>query len=238
MYLTPQSLPEALQLRAQHPQAVVLAGATRVYALPAAQRPADLLDLQHMGCNGLQWLGDELHIGAMVPLHILAASLTEHRGFTALRQGVLAISPRQIRQQATIGGNVAGSGSLLAPLALLGARVQVASLRGVREVDVLQCDLAADELLTGVVVKGAAFPTSYRQFRRTPLGPALVAVAVGRDQGQLRLAIQGVQAKVVLLTVAGNADLAQELAQRSLPIGDSRASAEFRLAVLHALLRR
>jgi len=238
MYLQPQSLAEALQLRAQHPHAVVLAGATRVLARPAALRPAQLLDLQQAGLDRVEYFGEQLHIGAMTPLHILATFLTEQHGFSALRQAILAISPRQIRQQATLGGNIASAGSLLAPLALLDARLQVASLRGTREVALLPCELAPDEILTGVVVKGAAFPTNYQQFRRTPLGPALVAVAVARRDGQFDLAIQGVQEKVVQLTVAGDGDLTQQLLQSLKAISDSRASGKFRLAVLVELALR
>ncbi|HSK56814.1 MAG TPA: FAD binding domain-containing protein [Jiangellales bacterium] len=160
-FLRPHSWAEALELRAEHPDALPLAGGTDVMVEINfdRRRPSALLDL-----TGVAELGEWHRAGGAVRL---GAGVTWTRVITELAgplPGLAAASRTvgspQVRNRGTVGGNVGSAspaGDAHPVLLALGASVEVASVRGVRSVPV-------DDFFTGV--------------KRSALGPDELIAAV------------------------------------------------------------
>lgn len=144
-YFRPQSPVEACQiLLEQGPGALALAGGTDllVKIRRGALRPTAVVDLT--GLEELKFVRQEkgwLRIGALTPLREVAASelLREKAGLLARAAGL--VGSRQIRNLATIGGNLcnaAPSADTAAPLLALEARARLLGPAGEREVPVAE----------------------------------------------------------------------------------------------------
>lgn len=158
--LTPTTLAEALEARAAHPEAVSIAGGTDLMVAVnfGRLRPESLLDLSGVAeLAAWERRGGVLRIGAGATFARIASDLRE---FAPLVQAARTVGSPQIRNRATIGGNLATAspaGDALPVLAAYGGDVLLASVRGERR---LRWDefllgpkrtaLAADELIVGV----------------------------------------------------------------------------------------
>jgi CO/xanthine dehydrogenase FAD-binding subunit len=168
--LVPQTLEEALEAREARPDAVAVAGGTDVMvAVNAGVRPPALLDLTRLE-ELRRWHQADGHVfvGAGVTF---ARIVRELSGFPPLVEAARTIGSPQIRNRATLGGNV-GTGSPagdgVAVLAAYGADVLVASRRGERRVpwDTFlvgpkRTSLAADELILGVEWRAVDGPGTF-----------------------------------------------------------------------------
>ena len=135
-FFAPHTLAQLTGLRAEHPQATILAGATDV-GLWVNKELRDLPAIIHIGhVAGLKSIREHagvLHIGA-------GASLTDaYRALAARYPEVAEMGERfasvPIRNAGTLGGNVANGspiGDSMPGLIALGARVVLASRRGAR----------------------------------------------------------------------------------------------------------
>ena len=143
-YLLPQSLSDALQALTVNPGTVrLIAGGTDLLLdlQQGRQEPVDtLIDVSRipeLTCLDLR--AGELFIGAGVPLdEIIASPLIRQHAF-AIYQACDLIGGPQVRNTATLGGNVAhalpaGDGSIA--LLALGASVEIATLQGTQVVPV------------------------------------------------------------------------------------------------------
>ena len=100
---------EALRLLAQHPDARFLAGGTNLVDLMREQieQPAALVDITGLPINQIQERPDGgLHIGAVVSNTALAQHLGVRERFPMLAQAILFGASGQIRNMATVGGNL------------------------------------------------------------------------------------------------------------------------------------
>src|SRR3954465_8328079 len=132
--LRPDSLAEALEMKAAHPGARPIAGGTdlMVELNFDRARPEEIIDLarvpelrEHGRCNGV------LRIGAGVSYTRLIAELGDQLPGLAIASRTVG-SP-QIRNRAAVGGNLAQSppaGDALPPLYAAGAEVELASAGG------------------------------------------------------------------------------------------------------------
>src|SRR6201997_5865151 len=171
-FLQPETWPEALQMKAAHPQAVPIQGGTDVMVELNFDRyrPEYLLDLTRIG-ELAQWAPDNGHIW-------LGAGVTYTRVITELggRLPGLAMASRtvgspQIRNRGTVGGNLGAAspaGDSHPALLAAGAVVEVASVRGTRQIPVSEFftgakrnALARDELITAILITP---PTGPQQF--------------------------------------------------------------------------
>jgi CO/xanthine dehydrogenase FAD-binding subunit len=139
-FLQPETWEEALAAKAEHPEALPLWGGTDVMVEMnfARARPGAVLDLTRVQ-ELTNWDGENgsLRVGAGV---------TYTRAINELGDALpgLAIASRtvgspQIRNRGTIGGNLGSSspaGDALPPLYASRARVEVASTRGTREIEI------------------------------------------------------------------------------------------------------
>ncbi len=210
-YLTPQSLSEALDALTAHGAAArVVAGATDlILELERGVRRgvSVLIDLSRLPGLAEIVLGQDgkIHIGPLVTHNAVAASpLIQARGLP-LAQASWEVGAPQIRNRATVAGNLitaSPANDTITPLMALEAEVTLTSQRGARVValrdfytGVRRTVLAADEILTDI-----AFPA---------LDPAVargmfVKLALRRAQ-----AISLVNVAVVVTTEPGNADWAE-----------------------------
>ncbi|MGW2590636.1 FAD binding domain-containing protein [Streptomyces sp. NPDC001515] len=98
----------AVALLAAEPEARLLGGGTNLVDLMKAgvERPALLVDVQELPLGEIAFTEDGLRIGATVTNSDLAAHPEVRRHFPALAQAVLAGASGQLRNMATVGGNL------------------------------------------------------------------------------------------------------------------------------------
>ena len=107
-YHRPTDIDGALALLAR-PDARALAGGTNLVDLMklGVARPAALVDVTHLGLDGIETLPDGgLRIGAGVRNSDLAADPLVRERFPVLAMALLAGASGQLRNQATVGGNL------------------------------------------------------------------------------------------------------------------------------------
>ena len=165
-FLQPASWDEALEAKAEHPEALPLWGGTDVMVDVnfGRARPETVLDLTQVG-ELTRWDRDNgsLRVGAGVTYTRAIAELSDVLPGLAIASRTVG-SP-QIRNRGTIGGNLGSSspaGDALPPLYAAGAEVEVASTRGTRRIPVdefitgpKQNVLEADELIAAFHVRAA-----------------------------------------------------------------------------------
>lgn len=176
-----------------------------------------------------------------------------------LVQAASTVGSRQIRNVATIGGNVATAspaGDSLLPLLTYDAEVELASTRGNRTVPLSQFFTGpkrtirlADELLTAIIIKDF---TGSQHFAKVGTRNAMVisicsiCARLDRERGVARVAAGSVaptpllirSAEQALLQPAGSVDFSRLVAEASTPISDHRATAEYRRHALGVLAER
>lgn len=250
--LTPRSLAEALQLKAEHPEAWPIQGGTDVMVGLNFDRlrPGALLNLNEVPElrgwsreDGALRLGSGLtYAEAMAPE--LAALLP------ALAEASRTVGSPQIRNRGTIGGNLGTSspaGDALPPLLVEGAEVECASVRGSRRValgqfitGVKRNALAADELITAVWVTPSGAPQTFMKVGpRNAMVIAVVSLAVSAGD-ELRASFGSASPRPVLVTAPrGQAAAFPDLvAEAAAPIDDVRGTAAYRRHALRVLTRR
>jgi CO/xanthine dehydrogenase FAD-binding subunit len=263
-YLSPRSLDDALATLAAGGVTVV-AGGTDVYpALVGRDLPADVLDISAVSeLQGIASTPDGLRIGAGVTWADIAAAALPP-GLLALQQAARQVGAVQVQKAGTVAGNLctaSPAGDGIPALLALDARIELASMRGIREMPLdhfvtgyRATAKAADELVTAIVVPREA---TERISSFVKLGTraylvislAMVAASVGRDdRGRVtsaRVAVGACSpvarrlASVEAAVLSGGpvrvatADL-HELS----PIDDIRCSAAYRLDVVPELVRR
>jgi len=141
-YLMPTTLDEAISLFTSHgEQAQYVAGGTDVMVKIKEGKisPQYLISLRHLqeGLDHIEYKSGELKIGALATHRMLELSPVIRRDFPILIDAVENIGSVQIRNVATIGGNIANavpSADGAIPLITLGARVRIKGPRGERSI--------------------------------------------------------------------------------------------------------
>ena len=136
--LTPTGLPEALEMRAEHPGAVPIAGGTdlMVELNFDRRRPDRMMDVTRIPELGaLELDNGHIRLGAGVPY----TRIVDELGVAApgLAMASRTVGSPQIRNRGTVGGNLgtaSPAGDALPPLVAAGATVELASAAGTRTV--------------------------------------------------------------------------------------------------------
>lgn len=138
-YLMPTTIDEAISLFASHGDtAKYIAGGTDVMVKIKEKKidPRYLVSLRHVqGLDGIVYQEGELRIGAMVTHRMLELSPEIKRHFPMIMDAVTHIGSVQVRNVATIGGNIVNavpSADGAIPLITLGALVRVRGPKGER----------------------------------------------------------------------------------------------------------
>ena len=266
---SPTSIDEALALKAELPHATWIAGATDLgVSLSHGHGTAP----QFIALDRIEALkrievgAHEVRIGAGASLSAIESRL--HGTFPALDQMLSWFAGRQIRNRATLGGNLGTAspiGDLLPVLIALDATVHCAGPEGARAIAIdafflayRKNALAPGELVTAVSlplpapVPSAAYKVAKRQTDDISIVAAAYALALD-DAGvvrRARLAYGGVaalpvRARATEALLLGHrlddalvARAAEALEAEFAPIGDHRASAGYRRALAGALFRK
>jgi len=169
-YHRPASLAQALRLLAAEAEgARCIAGGTEVMLqLRQGRRPAPaaLISLRSLPeLRGIE-IGEAIRIGAGVTVAELIEDERLGTLFPCLKEAARSLGSAQIRNAATVGGNLANASpcaDLAPPLLVLDARVAIASAASVRELPLSdffvapgQTRLEAGEILTGILLKPPA----------------------------------------------------------------------------------
>jgi CO/xanthine dehydrogenase FAD-binding subunit len=253
--LTPRSLDEALELKAERPDAVPIQGGTDVMVELNFDRarPEAMLNLNEVAElrgwsreNGSVRLG-----GGLTYAEAMEGELAEL--LPALAEASRTVGSPQIRNRGTIGGNLgtaSPAGDALPPLLVEGAEVEVAKVGATRSVPLTDFlvgpkrnALAADELILAVRVT----PSKSRQtFMKVGPRNAMViavcslALAVDREREEIRAAYGSAGPVPALVTapLADRAEFPERLADAASPIDDVRGTAAYRRHALKVLTGR
>ena len=193
-YLRPQTLEEALSLLNQYGgKAKLIAGGTDVIVMikQKAIAPDILISLQWIpGLDQMTYNGD-LSIGPMVTHRAIEKSETIRKYFSALADAVDYLGSIQIRNVATIGGNIctaAPSADTATPLLVLGTQVKIKNLKEEKMIPIEEFFKGPGEtvLKTGEMVKELIIPkllpntgsAYYKLQRRLALDLPILGVSV------------------------------------------------------------
>ena len=171
-FLQPRSLPDALAIMAERPDAVPIAGGTDVMVELNfdRRRPEAILDLTRVPELGAWDRSDGgVRVGAGVTYTRAIAELAGD--LPGLAIAARTVGSPQIRNRGTIGGNLGSAspaGDCHPPLLAVGAEVEVASAGGARRVPIdefftgpKQSALEPDELICAVHLPAATGPQQF-----------------------------------------------------------------------------
>ncbi|WP_055481866.1 FAD binding domain-containing protein [Sphaerimonospora mesophila] len=227
-FLRARTWAEALELKAERPEATPIQGGTDVMVEINLDkgRPAALLDLNPVGeLTGWSREGEWIRVGAGVTYARLIDELGEV--LPGLAQASRTVGSPQIRNRGTLAGNLgaaspAGDGH--PPLLASGGIVEAESVRGTRLIPVAEFytgvkrnALAPDELIRAVRVPAAAGPQYFSKIgTRNAMVIAVCSFAIaldGSDRPEARRVGTGIgsAAPTPLRAVAAEAFLAGEL---------------------------
>jgi xanthine dehydrogenase FAD-binding subunit len=200
-------------------------------------------------------------IGASVPLNRLIENRGFHTTYPSLADALLSIGTYQLRNRATLAGNICNASPAAdsAPVLLvLGAVVDVIGVEGARTIPlstffagVKRTTLKSDEIVTGIRLPDRSdVRTGFKKQQRIrghDLAVVNVAIAYSQSEKTVRLAIGSCAPTPVLLDPiavdSNNKDAfvghVIDIVRASIsPISDVRASADYRNAVLPILIER
>jgi carbon-monoxide dehydrogenase medium subunit len=256
-WLAPESLEEALALKAERGEAAtVVAGGTFVGILVSQHllAPEAFLSLQRVpGLDYVRANGD-LRLGALTTHRTVELSPLVRAGWPALQRAFAVVATPRIRNQATVGGVLADADHASDPpsmLLALGARAVARSVRGEREIPIedlivgfYETSLEPDELLVEVRVPGGEHRATYRKFRsRSHEDRPAVGVAACRRNGELRVVVGAVAGRpqwfLDLCDPDGDpAEIGRAYAEAIEAISDVSGSADYRRRVVAVEVRR
>lgn len=256
LYVRPESLGELLSLLEQHGKgARLLAGGTDllVRVKKGQNLPAVLIDLKRVPelHADITETDGALRIGARAVMTDVVEHPRLRMLFPALIEAALVVGSVQIRNRATVAGNLCNASpaaDTAPPLLAYGAQLNLISAGGSRRMplDAFFSGPGRTTLAAGEIVQSIDLPLTggrtggafARLTRRHGVDLAIVNVCcVVRDSGDARFAFGAVGPRPFVVDTHENARL-EEIVKRARPISDLRASDEYRAAMLPILARR
>jgi CO/xanthine dehydrogenase FAD-binding subunit len=253
--VTPRTLAEALQVKAERPDALPIEGGTDVMVELNfdRRRPSTVLNLNAVGeLKGWGRENGALRLGAgLTYVEAMQGELAAE--LPALAEASRTVGSPQIRNRGTIGGNLgtaSPAGDALPPLLVEEAEVEVASVRGSRRLRVedflvgpKRNALEPDELIVAVhVAPSGARQTFMKVGPRNAMVIAVcsLALAADRERGVLRAAYgsAGPVPGVVTAPLDERDAFAEQVAAAASPIDDVRGTARYRRHALRVLTAR
>lgn len=272
-YYTVTTVSEALHLLAEHQQrARIIAGGTDIILeLERGLRPdvEVLIDIARVpGLDQISLQGDSIVLGPLVlHNHVVGSELAVQRALP-LAQACWEVGAPQIRNRATVAGNLitaSPANDTITPLRALGAQVTLSSLEGERTIPlsafytgVRRTVMRPDELLTAISFPALA-PNERGIFlklglRRAQAIAVVNAAVILRFDGDLvtsaTITLGSVAPTIINATVAEQslvgraltpetiAEAARIAAAMPTPIDDVRSTAEYRTEMVRVLVSR
>ena len=271
-FITPKTLDELLTFLDEHKgETSIVAGGTDLYLLIKREivRPRYLVDITRV--SDLHYIKEEdehLRIGANMTLTEIEKNDIVNRYFPVLVEAIKTMAARQIRNVATLAGNLANASPAAdsaPPLIVLGARVILQSKNNTREVPVedlfvfvKKTIIESNEVITEVKIPKPPgnFAASFEKLgKRNALVLAIVSAAAsivreGDIIKDARISLGSVaptplrvkKAEDILKGKTPTMELIEKAAEIVMnevkPITDVRASAEYRIDMARVLSRR
>jgi carbon-monoxide dehydrogenase medium subunit len=272
-YYSVSNIGEALELLAEHRErARIIAGGTDIILeLERGQRPGVdvLIDITRlMVLDEIALRGDEIVLGPLVMHnHVVGSELVVTRGLP-LAQACWEVGAPQIRNRATIAGNLitaSPANDTITPLLALGAQVTLSSLEGERTIPLSafytglrRTVMHPDELLTAISFpalapneRGIFLKLGLRRAQAISVVNAAVVLAFDGDVVTKAAITLGSVAPTIInapvaeqalvgrrLTTDVIAEAARLAAATPSPIDDVRGTAEYRTEMVRVLVSR
>lgn len=268
-FFEPTTLAEASRLFAQEHTQLLAGGTDLVIGMKAyTETPQSVVSLQKIpDLSGITVNEDySITIGAMTKLREVELSEEIHKHHTALAQGASEIGSIQIRNLATIGGNIAHASpaaDTVAGLLVSNAQVTISGSVGERSIPVNelftgpgQTVLKPGEIITQFTLPNPTSGSYYIKHKiREVMDLAFIGVAsaVNLENGTItdaRIGLAAVAPTPIRATEAENLikgksitpeileQAGQAAAAAATPISDLRCSAEHRREMVHVLTMR
>jgi CO/xanthine dehydrogenase FAD-binding subunit len=253
--LTPRTLDEALQMKAETPAAVPIQGGTDVMVELNFHlgRPETLLNLNEVAAlRGWSRENGTVRLGAgLTYTEAMGRPLAEL--LPALAEASRTVGSPQIRNRGTIGGNLgtaSPAGDALPPLLVEAAEIEVAGVRGERRLPLTdflvgpkQNALEPDELIVAVRLVPSGQPQTFMKVgprNAMVIAVCSLAILADRERGELRAAYGSAGPVTALVTAPlDERDAFPEIvAAAASPIDDVRGSAAYRRHALRVLAKR
>ncbi len=268
-YFEPTTLAEASRLFTQEHAQLLAGGTDLVIGMKAyTETPQSVISLQKIpDLAGITTDADNsITIGAMAKVREVELSEDVQKHHTALAEGASEIGSIQIRNLATIGGNIAHASpaaDTVAGLLVADAQVSIASADGERTVPINelftgpgQTVLKPGEIITQFHLPSSASGSHYIKHKiREVMDLAFIGVAsaVNLQNGVIKAAriglaavaptpIRATEAENLLIGKIPTSELLQQAGEAAAaatsPISDLRCSAEHRKEMVDVLTRR
>jgi aerobic carbon-monoxide dehydrogenase medium subunit len=260
-WMAPRTVAEAVRLKAEWPEATVVAGGTFVGILTRQGLLAseDWISLQNVRELRELSTSAELALGAMVTHRRIELDPDIAAGWPGVQQVFAAVASPRVRNAATVGGVLGDADYASDPPAMLvalDAWVEALSVRGLRRIPVAdlilghyQTSLEEDELITRVLVPRGRHHVTYRKLRtRSREDRPCVAVAASFHAGRVSVVVGAVAERPQVFPDlcatwdpgdgASAREVATGYADRIDPIGDNRGSAAYRTRMIAVEVRR
>lgn len=254
----PRTLNDALKMRAEQPEATVMAGGTdvMVYIESGVLKPTAILDL--WGCSGLRWqqsiTGGQFHGAGLTCTDVLRSG----QSHPLLEAAAATVGAVQIQNRATLGGNICNAspaGDTLPVWLALKAEFEVASVRGRRRIPAAtfwqgykKIDLRPDELFLGILIPPLFGHTHFRKVGTRLAQSISKVVFAGRYNPGVDACLafgavgptpmRCLKAETALVAGAPVDDVVQLVREEIAPIDDVRSTAVYRRQVAGNIVRR
>lgn len=268
-YYKPTSLEEAWELRAKIPDSLFISGGTDVLVSIKNDecRPKALISLRSIpGLTGIE-TGDAARIGALTTISDIIQHPELGRRYPVLKEAAQSLGSVQVRNVATIGGNLCNASpcaDMALPLLVLEATARLQSPKEIREVPIseffrgpAETCLSPHEIMTDILLEPPRknMKTCFMKKGRVKMDLAVASVAVllemeGKRCRKARIAAGSVapiplrlhNAESVLEGSAISSRTvanARQLAEDEIvPITDIRSSEEYRRQITGILVKR
>ena len=270
-YLRPATMEDAFKLLSKYrDEAAIFAGGTDLLISMRAGliKPKYIIDLKAIPELGrIKYGKGQLTVGGVVTVSALTREEIVQKEFDIFVEAAKVFGSPQIRNKATVGGNIcrsSPSSDMAPPLLVLDAKLTLASKKGERSIPIKEFFLGPERtsLKSGEFLKEIQIPTppkhtgtAFLKIRRTAFDLAIVnvaaAVKVSRNKFEdVRIALGGVAPTPMRAWKAEeqirgkactdeNIEVAAETASgETSPISDVRSSAEYRKEVSKILVKR
>jgi CO/xanthine dehydrogenase FAD-binding subunit len=195
MYFRAKDLDDAMKLIAEHPDFLLMCGSTDVAVqLKKPKAVNRIIDISAL--NELQYIkiaSNTIHIGALTTITDILESTEVRAHLPLLIAAAEVFASHQIRNLATLGGNIANASpaaDLTAVLLVLNATLTLGSKEGKREIDLedlfcgYKCTKLDHEMILGITIPLEEHQWYYRKAgARERLNIAKVSMAVIKNRG-------------------------------------------------------